>query len=255
MKRIANLYKTAVLLLFLLIVFWQPAANGAVRTSLGLVGGVSMPMGWWSDRWEPFVNGEINLRYELSQGTGLILITGLGKSYFTSLSAEEIESESRVNDISEEFKPYTTIITGTQDGSFKHLPVGFGFYTERLIQVFRVYGSFALMINLWKVERSQLYIVEVEAPNSSPFNHEDIWSDSQDGANIGAQIALGVVYQLKNQLLLDVSLGYSYMSLSQRHSALAYWGKPARTMDGDELDEATGNANYIQLRVGFRYGR
>ncbi len=255
MKRSGISYKTVILLSLLLTVILQPTAKGAVRTSVGLVGGLGVPVGWWSERWDPFLSGEINLRYEFSPGTGFLLLTGLGKSYFASLSPEEIEAESRVNDIPAEFKPYSTIDKGTQDGSFKQLPVGFGFYTERMIQTFRIYGSFAMLVNLWKVERNQQYITTVDAPNSSPFTHEDIWTDSQDGANVGAQFVLGFIYPLRKQLFLDFSVAYDYISISQKHSAIAYWGLPARTMDSDKLEEASKNVNFIQLRVGFRYGR
>ncbi len=244
-----------IFLILLVLILSQPLAWGAVRTSVGLIGGVGVPVGWWSERWEPFPNGEMNLRYEFAPGTGLILIAGLGKSMFTTLSPEETAAESRFRDLRPEFEPYTDIVKSSQDGTFKQLPVGFGFYSEGIISGFRGYASAAMLINMWKFTRGQEFIEEVTIPDFETISHQDNWSDKQDGTDVGGQLAVGLLYPLRRLILLDVSLAYNFVFLSKKHAAIAYWGKPARTWDRERVDEAVGRADFVQLRLGFRYGR
>ena len=88
-------YRITILLIIGVFIL-QPVVFGAVRTSIGIIGGVGIPIGWWSERWDAFPMSELNLRYEFTPGTGIIIITALGKSYYGSMSPDEITAESKV---------------------------------------------------------------------------------------------------------------------------------------------------------------
>ena len=232
---------------------------GAVRTSIGMVGGTGLPTGWWAERWDMFQTGEVNVRYEFAPGTGILFIAGLGKAYLTSMSQEEVADEARVYN-QDEFDGRRTITTAYQGGSFKQLPIGFGLYREGLIGRLRGYGSAAMVVHLWKVERSQGFQETITGLDAN-YIHHDNWDDKQDGADVGAQFTVGMLYPLQHLLFLDISIAYHWVEISREHSAIAYWGQPARTWDGDRLDEANrldeakGRADFMQFRIGFRYGR
>jgi len=250
---------TAAFIMAAMICVLPASSSGAVRTSIGVVGGVGIPAGWWGDRWDYFQAGEINLRYEFAPGSGLLLLAGLGKNYYASMSSEEILADSRLGDIRDEF-PYT-ILTADQGGSFKQLPVGFGFYTERMLWRMRAYGSLAMVIYNWKFERSQELEVEVKTDNGQD-SREYPWWDEQDGTDLGAQFAIGVLYPLRKLFFLDLSLAYHLVDISQKYGAVAYWGQPARHQPGAPedrasqlIDEAEGRVDFLQLRLGLRYGR
>lgn len=239
----------------LLLTALHPQVGGAaVRTSIAVVGGGGTPIGWWAERWGPFINGEVNLRYELSRGTGFVLIAGLSKSYLENLPVSDFNEQTQVGDIPPEFQPYTEVVTAKQGGAFKQIPVGFGFYQEGLVSGFRAYGSVAALVHLWKFDRSQSYTVKVALPLITANQISDNWTDSQDGANIGGQISVGILQPLRSMMFLDISAAYHILSLSKRHAALAYWGKPART-DEELLGRTEQRADFVQLRVGLRFGR
>ncbi|MDP8228755.1 MAG: hypothetical protein P9M15_04815 [Candidatus Electryoneaceae bacterium] len=240
-----------ILLLFFLVL--PNTGVCAVRTSIGVVGGTGLPTGWWAERWGLFQAGEVNVRYEFAPGTGILFFAGLGKTYLTSMSQEEVAIEARVYN-QDEFDGNRAINTAYQGGSFKQLPIGFGLYREGLIGSLRGYGSAAMVVHLWKVERSQGFQETITGLDLN-YIHYDNWYDEQDGADVGAQFAVGVLYPLQRLLFLDISLAYHWVEISREHSAIAYWGQPARTWDGDRLEEAKGRADFVQLRIGFRYGR
>lgn len=229
----------------------SPAAG---RTSLAVAVGGGLPVGWWSERWGLFQSGEINLRYEFSRGAGLLLFTGLSKTYFADLSPQDIIAESRYNDF---LFPDSlrTIIAAEQGGSFKQLPIGFGFYREGLLAGYRTYGSLAMVVHLWRFDRRQLFEYDRASPlGDSTIIVRDNWSDQQVGSNVGFQLAGGMLYPLRPGLFLDVSMAYHLAAISRNNSAIAYWGKPARTWPGARKESAKPRADFLLLRVGVRFG-
>jgi len=240
------------------------SALGAVRTSIGVNGGLGLPIGWWSERWDPLLISEINLKYEFTPGTGILLLAGLGKAYFGDLSDSAILSESSLSNLPPEFEPYAKINYSSQSGSFRQIPVGFGFYTERLIRDFgstenphqlRGYGSAAMIVHLWQFERNQNLTREVAVPDKPVLPYEDVWSDDAEGSNVGVQVAIGLLYQLRDFLYVDISAAYHFVDIGQRNGAVAYYGQPARIRSDQYIESAEGRADIIQLRVGIRYGR
>lgn len=238
----------------------QPAhAQHQNRVSIGVIGSLGEPIGWWGDRWDMFQGGEFNLRYEFTPGTGLLLLVGQGKSNFASMSPQSVFDESTHGAMQEEFRDAVTITTGKQTGNFTQLPLGFGFYSERMLGKFRGYGSVAMIVYNWKFNRSQQleYLLYDEDLNLN-FYREAIWNDGQDGARVGGQLAIGAVYKVATSLFIDFSCAYHMMNISQEYGALAYYGYPARQIPGEEqnelIPEAEGRADIIQLRIGIRYG-
>jgi opacity protein-like surface antigen len=246
-------------LLIVLLAFLVPtAAQGAVRTSIGLVGGAGLPVGWWSDRWDPFQSGEVNLRYEFHPNVGVIFISGLGKAYLAEIPANTILEQSRI-EIEPDFQDYTTIVKAAQGGSFKQITTGFGIYGERMVSGFRSYGSLAMLVYHWKFERDQELVVEVAPPDvGSKQKYSDNWNDLQDGSDIGLQLAVGVVKAIRPGLLVDLSAAYHLVNIGAKDGALAYWGFPIRTkspLQQARLDGSKGQVDFIQVRIGVRYGR
>ncbi|MFH0765557.1 MAG: hypothetical protein V2A61_03965 [Calditrichota bacterium] len=228
------------------------------RTSIGFNTGIGVPVGWWSERWNPSANGEVNIRYEFSAGTGLLLTAGLAKSYYAERTPEQILRESTSRETEPEFAPYGTVTKAYQEGSFKQIPVGFGFYNESLFLGMRSYVSAAMSIYLWKLERSQELSYEIAVPNRTHNQHiyEDNWWDSQDGADVGGQLAIGLLKNIQGMLFVEASLTYQVVSLAKKHAALAYWGQPTRTWSNDRINNDTYSAvNSFTFRVGIRYGR
>ncbi len=247
------------ILLIAIILMLPVSSFGANRTSAALVGGYGLPLGWWGERWDPMQSGEINLRYEFSPGTGILLITGLNKAFFASLSPEEVASESRYHDVPPEFQPYTTIIEAHQGGWFKQLPIGFGFYTERLVWRLRAYGSVAMVIYNWKFERSQSFLQEVNAPDMPRIEHNnDNWIVEEDGSDLGAQLAIGALYKLTDMVYLGLSAAYHHVNISKKYGSIAYWGQPARIPAGEPannlVEESRGSVDFLQFRIGLRVG-
>ncbi len=247
--------------LFLLVSFLLfstgSIALSAVRTSAGLVGTVGEPTGWWSERWAPMLGAEMNLRYEVSPGTGILLLAGLRKAQFADLSASEIVDDSHLRDISPEFAPYSRITLAKQGGSFRQIPVGFGLYMERLAgsRYLRGYGSAAMVVHLWKFDRSQSLTREISPPGMNALELTDNWSDKKDGSDLGAQVAVGLIYQFRELMHVDCSVAYHIMSFGKRNGGLAYWGQPVRTWSDEQVDKANSRADFIELRLGVRYGR
>ncbi len=244
-------------LICILVLINPNSSYSAVRTSAGVVGGIGVPVGWWGDRWTPFVSSELNLHYHVSNGTGILLLVGLNKAQLTDLSSEEIASESHLSTISPEFAPYSRITSAEQGGSFKQIPLGLGLYMERMIgnsRALRGYGSVAMVVNLWKFDRSQSLYIESDAPDISHLDWDDNWVDQKDGSNVGAQGALGVMYEFRPNVLFETSVAFHMVNLGKQNGAIAYWGQPARTWDDEKLQDANGSANFIQLRFGIRYG-
>lgn len=248
--------RVATIVLISLIFALPLASRGDVRTSVGLVGGIGLPIGWWGERWDVFQSGELHLRYEFARGTGILLHAGLGKAYFTSMTPEEVAADSRAWDTDPRFNP--KIIEAYQGGSFKQIPLGFGFYNERLLlssRAIRGYGSMSMVVYLWKFERSQAYYQESPGLKGEIIPFPDPWWGDQDGSDLGAQLTLGVLIPIRKLIFLDVSAAYHYLNIGRDHGAVAYWGEPARTWDDDRLDEAKGRADFLQLRVGIHYGK
>ncbi len=246
------------LLLFLLIistVFSAVPIDGiaAVRTSIGVVGGAGLATGWWADRFGFSEAGELNLRYEFAPGTGILLLAGLSKAHLVDMSKQEVAAEARVHNLGE-FDDRRTITTAAQGGSFKQIPLGFGLYRESQVGVFRPYGSAAMSVFLWQFERSQTFFEQVESLGD-PIPHTDNWQDNKDGATLGAQFSAGALYQFRPLMLIDVSLAYHWVNIGTKNGALAYWGYPVNTWDEDRINEGKGSVNYLQFRVGLRYGR
>ncbi|MCF7809720.1 hypothetical protein K9N50_01890 [bacterium] len=245
-------------LIILALIITANSGYSAGRTSVGLVGGMSIPMGWWGERWDPLQSGEINLRYEFTPGFGILLLAGLNKTYFSDLSADEIYQDSRYHDVQPEYEPYRTVITAEQGGSFKQLPVGFGFYHERMLWRFRAYGSVAMVIYNWKFTRSQDFEQVIAPPGMSETQHVDNWSISNDGTNMGAQAAIGFVYKISSMFMLDVSAAYHMINIYQKNGAAAYWGEPALVPPGDPqndlVKDAEGAVDFLQIRLGLRIG-
>ena len=254
-----NLPWFASFLILLTVALIPNPAGAAGRTSLGIVGGAGLPVGWWSDRWDPFQSGEVNLRYEFQPGIGLLFITGLNKAYLKQMSAATILAESGIH-IEPELKDYTTILGASQGGFFKHVSTGFGVYAERAVSGYRAYGSLAMVIYHWKFERTQYLVVEIAPPveGSQPRQRSDIWSDSQISSDIGAQMSVGIVRPIKPGLLVDISAAYNMVNIGAKNGALAFWGYPIRTaspLQQSRLSGSKGNVDFFQLRIGVRYGR
>jgi hypothetical protein len=245
MRRWSNLL--IILTIFLLL---PSVSDAVVRTSIGVVGGAGIPTGWWADRWGLSDAGEINLRYEISPGMGILLSAGLSKAYLAELSVAEVAKEAQWQPM-DDFN--YTITTAKQGGSFKSLPVGFGLYRESQVGTFRPYGSASMMVFLWKFDRSQVFHANNIDGDTSPVR--DNWYDTQDGANLGAQFVAGTLYQIRPMMLLDASLAFHWLNIGTEHGSLAYWGYPVRTWDDDRINEGKGSTNYLQFRIGLRYGR
>jgi len=248
----------AVLILLVLLIA-STTVFGSGRTSVGFVGGMSLPVGWWGERWDPLQSGEFNLRYEFTPGFGLLLLVGLNKTYFTPLSANRIYQDSRYHDVQPEFDPYKTIITAKQGGSLKQLPVGFGFYHERMLWRFRAYGSLAMIVCNWKFSRSQEFEEVITPPGMSELPPNiDNWSIGNDGTNVGAQAAIGFVYKISGKFFLDVSTAYHMINITQKYGAAVYWGEPALIPAGDPQNDLVKNAegavDFVQFRIGLRIG-
>ncbi len=248
MRRWTNFF--IILTIFLLLPSVSNANQAPVRTSIGLVVGAGIPTGWWADRWGFSDAGEINLRYEFAPGTGILLSAGLSKAFLADISKAEVAAEAQWHQI-DGFN--YDIITAKQSGSFKSLPVGFGLYRESQAGRFRPYGSASMMVFLWKFDRSQTFLADNLDGDTSPII--DNWHDDQDGANLGAQFTAGTLYQIKPMVLLDASIAFHWLNIGTEHGALAYWGYPVRTWDDDRINEGKGSANYLQFRIGLRYGR
>ncbi len=244
-----------VIVLLAIVILLPSVGVGANRTSVGLSVGTGFPVGWWGERWGPFQSSEINLHYEFGEGTGFMIFTGLSKSYLASMSSRKVMQESRNHDQHSEFDPYATITRAYQGGSFKQLPVGFGFYQEMDLAGFRAYGSAAFAIYLWKFERSQVFEETVMPPSHDTLYYRDNWWDEQDGSNVGLQFGAGVIYPLQTGVLLDLSLAYHFVSLSSDNAAIAYWGKPARTWDSNQKASAKTNADFLLVNLGVRFGK
>ena len=125
---------------------------------------------------------------------------------------------------------------------------------ESQVGVFRPYGSAAMSVFLWQFERSQTFFEQVESLGD-PIPHTDNWQDNKDGATLGAQFSAGALYQFRPLMLIDVSLAYHWVNIGTKNGALAYWGYPVNTWDEDRINEGKGSVNYLQFRVGLRYGR
>jgi len=219
--------------------------------------GTGLPVGWWGERWGMIQSGEINLKYDFDEGTGFFLLTGLDKTYFSKMSADEIANESRFRDVHQTFKPYTHITKAKQDGSFKQLPIGFGFYQEQEIAGYRAWGSAGMVVYLWRVERGQEFEEFVAPPGQDTSRHADNWWDEQSGSNVGFQFALGALYPLKKDLNLDLSVTYNLVSISKDNAALVYWGNPTRDRNWrPEVKSTTKTGvNYLMVRLGIRFGK
>jgi hypothetical protein len=251
-----NSCKFCVLFLISIFILIPAISSAVVRTSLGVVGGIGTPVGWWSERWGPGQSGEVNLRYEFMPGTGLLLLTGLNKVYVSDRSANDIFNDSNLRAMEPEVRQYSSIEGAEQGGAFKQLSIGFGFYTERVVAGMRGYGSLAFVVYNFKFDRSQYLAVNVTPPNldGASYRRTDIWEDQKEGSEFGGQFAVGLIKQIRQNLLVDVSLAYHYIDVGKTNSALAYWGYPARKTQA-KIDQAKSHADYLQLRVGFRYGR
>lgn len=229
--------------------------SSVIRTGVTVNGGFGAPLGWWGDRWEMFSNSEINLRYETSPGVGILLLTGLGKAYLTELSVTEIVEESTLRGLNPLWNEFITYPVKDQSGSFTIIPLGFGGYMERMLGPrFRGYGSGAMVVYLWKVKRNQHLTRVIDKSNLTELQLDDDWTDKADGSNLGLQLSLGLAYQLKRNVLIDLSVAYNYLDIGDKYGAIAYWGLPARNND-DKLREADSRADFIQLRLGCRFGR
>jgi len=231
-------------------------AEGVGRTSIGLTSGLGIPLGWWGERWDSFQSVELNLKYEFAPGSGLLFLVGLNKAYYKSMSAEDIFAESRFSDVKSEFLPYRPIVYASQSGSFKQIPLGFGFYHERMAAMVQVYGSVAIVVYNWKIVRDQRFKIRIETPIGSIEPQADNWADSQDGADLGLQGAVGGIYKVFESFYLDVSAAFHWVNVNQKNGAFAYYGYNARLQPGDTEDELVSNAratvNFIQLRIGVR---
>jgi len=252
-------------LVVLALVFMPSLTEGTSRTSVGLLGAYGMPVGWWADRWDPLQSGEVNFRYEFSpvplniwnQKFGILLLTGLNKTYFTPLSKEEVVQESLYSDVRDVFDPYRNTINASQGGSFKQLPVGFGFYYERTVWRFHVYSSLAMAVYSWKFERSQELLQEITVAGMDTIRHEyDNWSVKQVGSDLGGQLAIGAVYRIWKTLCVDVSAADHLINISREVGAVAYWGIPAQVPPGEPANElienAKGAVDFLQFRIGLR---
>ncbi len=253
-------YTLLTIVVFLLILLSnQQSAAAPAKVNVGITSGIGLPVGWWGERWKPAIGNEISLRYQISPGNGILLFTGIRKSYFTDLSQDEILSTSTLQNLPEEFQPYAEITYSSQSGSYRQVPIGFGLYSERLISILntrqlRGYGSFAMVVQLWNSARAQDLVREINAPNMTQQVHTDEWSDKADGSDVGFQLAIGVSYQLQKYLFLDLSAAYNYVDIGKDNGAVIYWGQPARVWDEDKKSDADGRTDYLQIRAGLRIG-
>jgi len=247
-----------IILIGLLTVALMAPQFAHAKSSLGFSVGTGVPLGWWGERWGMFQASEINLRYEFAPETGFMLLAGLDKTYFSKMSAEEVKKESRFRDGDPIYLPYTKITTANQDGSFKQLPVGFGFYRELEISGYQTYASLAMVVHLWRFERGQQFAEVVTPPTDDTLRHTDNWWTEQDGSNVGFQLGAGFLYPLDDakKYTLDVSVVYHLVSLSANYAAVAYHGQPARARDWrpEERDKVKNSVNFILLRAGIRLG-
>jgi len=250
--------KLSILLITIIAVVVPWDGFAASKTNIGINGGIGFPIGWWSGRWGQFATSEVNVRYEVSPGTGLLVLTGLGKGYISELSKDEVATEAHRH-LQDDFLPYSTIDVASQDGSFQQIPDGIGMYYEQAITPPRLrgYGSVAFVVNLWRAERNQAYAERVLPPVSgfTTIDQTDNWSDNVSGSDIGAQAVLGITYQLNPLLYLDASAAYHYVTLDSKNNAIAYWGQPARTWSSDKIEDATNHADLIEVRFGIRFGK
>ncbi len=226
------------------------------RTSIGFIGGVGEPVGWWGDRWDMPIVSEINYRQEFSPGAGLLLFAGLNKTHVAKLSDDEIISESRLGEVKPEFKPYTNITYISQSGSYKENPIGIGFYFERMVTQRRLrgYGTAALVVHIWKLTRSQSLTRVTTRPGFPEILAEDNWSANDDGSDLGAQVALGLSYQMRQFMFFDASVAYNFSNVGKHNGAVLYWGQPGRTRTGGVYDESEGSTDLLEVRFGFRFG-
>lgn len=251
-----NVISATVLLIMLYAITGTNPAAAKGRTSLTMMGGMGLPVGWWGERWEPIESAELNLRIEMKPGAGFMIFTGLNKTYFKPLSKSQIAEESRYHDVYPKFEEYKTIISAYQGGSFKLLPIGFGFYFERMVASLRVYGSAAMTVYNWKFERTQQFHAEITPPGMPTVPQRDDWTTIQDGSDLGAQAALGAAYRIGRSLYLDLSAAYHFVNISSKLGSIAYWGYPARIPPGepenDLVKNAKGAVDFIQFRLGLR---
>ena len=253
-------YSLLTIVVFLLILLSNQQSTGAPgKINVGITSGVGLPVGWWGDRWDPAISNEISLRYQISPGNGVLIFTGIGKSYFTDLSEDEIVGTSSLQNLPEEFLPYANVTYSSQSGSYRQVPIGFGLYSERLISTIntrqlRGNGSFSMVIQMWNTARAQDLVRELNAPNMPQIIHTDEWSDKAEGSDVGFQLALGISYQLQKYIFLDVSAAYSYVDIGKDNGSVVYWGQPARVWDEDKKTDADGRTDYLQIRAGLRFG-
>jgi len=245
-----------IILIGLLTVALTAPQFALAKTSLGISAGTGFPLGWWGERWGMFQASEISLRYEFAPETGLLLLAGLDKTYLSKMSAEEVANESRFRDVHQTYLPYTQIKKANQDGSFKQLPIGFGFYRELEISGLWTYGSLAMVVHLWRFERGQQFEEVVTPPTQDTLRHNDTWWDEQTGSNVGFQFGAGILYPVvEDKLLLDLSMVYHLVSLSPNYAAVAYWGQPARVRDWrpEEKAKTKNSVSFLLIRLGVRF--
>ena len=116
-----------------------------------------------------------------------------------------------------------------------------------------------MIVYNWKFERTQVLEYEkYEEDMNITSLREDIWYDVQDGASVGAQLAVGGLYKIASNLFLDFSAAYHFVNISNKYGALAYYGYPARQIPGEPTNElipdSKGQADFIQVRFGVRFG-
>lgn len=246
------------LILFVSLFITSINVANAQGTSLSLLGGIGLPTGWWGERWDLTLNGEINVHYDIAPGMGLMLMTGMGKGYLGDLSPADISADSRLRGLPPEFASHANVTYANQSGSFKQIPIGIGVFAERLIAILnthqlRGYGSFALVVQLWNADRYQYITREIDVPNMPLMTHTDNWSDKVDGSDVGAQVGLGLLYQMQKNLFLDLSAAYQYLDIGKDNSAIMYWGLPGRLSESDDRKPDSNRIDLLQLRFGLRY--
>jgi len=225
------------------------------RSSFGFMGGIGAPVGWWGDRWDMPIVSEINFRHEFSRGKGILLFAGLSKAQVTDIPDAEIEAESRLGEVQPEFQPYTHLSYVSQSGSYKESPVGIGFYYERMAtRKMRGYGTAALVVHIWKVSRTQDLTRVTNTPNLPEVAIDDNWSVDDDGSDLGAQLAMGLTYELRKFLHLDASVAYNFSNVGKHNGAVLYWGQPGVSRTGGVYDNSEGSTDLLQVRFGVRFG-
>jgi len=225
------------------------------RSSIGIMGGIGAPIGWWGDRWDMSIVNEINFRHEFSRGKGLLLFAGFNKAQVAKISDAEIEAESRLGEVQPEFQPYTHLSNVSQAGSYKENPIGIGFYYERMAtRRLRGYGTAALVVHIWKVSRTQSLTRVTNTPNLPEISADDNWSVEDDGSDLGAQVAFGLTYKLRKLLYLDGSVAYNFSNIGKHNGAVLYWGQPGISRIGGVYDNSEGSTDLLQLRIGVRFG-